>query len=449
MARDLDDRGFFSGLARVVQATGAAGGIVAHLAKQKMGIQADSFAHAEALKQTLGNLRGPLMKVGQILAAIPGILPQDYVDELVQLQAHAPPMGWNFVKRRMAAELGAGWQKHFQSFDKKASFAASLGQVHKAVLKDGRTVACKLQYPDMPSVVKSDLRQLKIAVGIYHQLDNAIRQDDVVEELASRLYEELDYLREAANMRLYHAIFADHHDITVPQPIDDLCTKRLLTMEWVEGKDFNQIDFSQLSEEQKISVAQNLFRAWYIPLYQYGVVHGDPHMGNFTLREDGGINLLDFGAIRIFEANFIKGNIALYKALGTGDEHAAEEAYKDWGFTDLNPSKVKILNKWAMLLFSPLLTDRTCYIQADNSPAQGRETLSQVHEGLQKAGGVRLPREFVFVDRSALGLGAIFIRLKIKMNWHRLFQEIIAGFAPQDLAQRQKDVVYKARYPEV
>lgn len=446
MARDMDNTGVFGELRRMVQTTGTVGGIAARLAGNKIGLRSGGASHAEDLKSMLGGLKGPLMKAAQLLATIPGALPDEYADELAQLQSNAPPMGWSFVRRRMTAELGPGWEKNFRSFGREAAAAASLGQVHQAVLADGRRVACKLQYPDMKAAVEADLRQFRMAIGVYHKLDNAIRQDDVVEELSERLREELDYRHEAANMRLYHSVLADCPEVTVPLPIDELCTQRLLTMEWVQGQNLNAAIKAGLTEEQKKRIARALFRAWYVPLYQYGVVHGDPHMGNFTMREDAGLNLLDFGAIRIFQPSFIKGNIDLYYALRNKDMDMAAHAYEAWGFRDLTREKVAVLNEWAGLLYAPLMVDEERYIQDDNNPALGREILSKVHEGLQKAGGVRLPREFVLVDRSALGLGSVFMRLKVKMNWYQLFHEIVQDFDEQALAQRQQAAVKAAHF---
>ena len=144
-------------------------------------------------------------------------------------------MGWSFVRRRMAGELGTDWQTKFASFGQDAAAAASLGQVHRATLLDGTDVACKLQYPDMASTVEADLKQLKLAMSIYKRMEAAIQSDDIYTELAERLREELDYRREAAQMRLYGLMLAGDPLVSVPQPIDSHSTGRLLTMTWLEG----------------------------------------------------------------------------------------------------------------------------------------------------------------------------------------------------------------------
>ena len=179
-----DRSNLFGELRRMARTSGAVGGIAARVAGERMfGIKTDRAAHAEDLRTILGGLKGPLMKVAQFLSTVPDALPAEYAAELAQLQANAPPMGWNFVRRRMASELGPDWQTKFASFGHEAAAAASLGQVHRARLHDGTDVACKLQYPDMPSTVEADLRQLRLAMAIYHRMDNAIQHEEVYKEL--------------------------------------------------------------------------------------------------------------------------------------------------------------------------------------------------------------------------------------------------------------------------
>ena len=184
----------------------AVGGLAARLAGDRvLGISIDRPAHAKDLKNALGGLKGPLMKVAQILATIPEALPQEYVQELIQLQSNAPAMGWLFVNRRMAAELGSDWQNCFENFEHQAAAAASLGQVHRAVL-DGVNLACKLQYPDMNSAVEADLAQLKLIFSVYQRYDRTIDTTNVHKEISERLREELDYDREGRHMGLFAEI---------------------------------------------------------------------------------------------------------------------------------------------------------------------------------------------------------------------------------------------------
>ena len=438
----------FGELRRMARTSGAVGGIAARVAGNRMfGIKTDRGAHAEDLRAILGGLKGPLMKVAQFLSTVPDALPPEYAAELAELQANAPPMGWAFVRRRMQNELGPNWQQRFAEFGQTAAAAASLGQVHRGRLHDGTDVACKLQYPDMPSVVEADLRQLKLALALYHRMDNATRNDEVFKELSERLREELDYLREAAQMRLYTLMLKGIDRVTIPTPIEDLCTTRLLTMTWLPGQSLKDFMDGNPTQEARNDVARALFYAWYVPLYQYGVVHGDPHLGNYQVRPDHGINLLDFGAIRVFPPKFLRGVINLYEAVRDGDDDKAHAAYETWGFTGLSRETILVLNDWARFLYEPLMQDRVRAIQETNDPQYGREVAQKVHAGLQRTGGVRVPREFVLMDRSAIGLGSVFLRLGARLNWHEMFHEMIAGFDEQELADRQAAVLAEARVP--
>ncbi len=445
-----DDRSsFFGELKRMARTSGAVGGIAARVVGERaFGIKTNRGDHAEDLKVILGGLKGPLMKVAQFLSTVPDALPAEYAVELAQLQANAPAMGWPFVRRRMQGELGADWQSKFAKFAHEASAAASLGQVHRATLPDGTDVACKLQYPDMASTMEADLRQLRLAMAVYHRMDGAIQHDEIYTELAERLREELDYRREAAQMRLYQAMLAETPEVHIPTPIDAYSTGRLLTMTWLDGRPLMARLGESPSQEERNAIATALFKAWYVPFYRYGVIHGDPHMGNYQVRPDGSVNLLDFGAIRVFPASFVSGVIALFEAVRDNDDARAHEAYKIWGFTDLSDEKMAVLNEWARFLYEPLTQDRVRPISESNDPQFGRAVAQRVHAGLKRTGGVKPPREFVLMDRSAIGLGSVFLRLGAELNWSRLFQDLIADFDPATLAARQQAALTAAGVPQ-
>ncbi|MCW3477347.1 ABC1 kinase family protein [Limobrevibacterium gyesilva] len=445
----MDDRSsLFGEIRRFARTSGAVGGIAARVVGERaFGIKTNRADHAEDLKVILGGLKGPLMKVAQFLSTVPDALPAEYAAELSQLQANAPAMGWAFVRRRMQSELGPDWESRFASFSREAAAAASLGQVHRATLPDGADVACKLQYPDMASTVDADLRQLKLAMAVYHRMDGAIQHDEIYVELAERLREELDYEREAAQMRLYGLMLKDVKDVHVPVPIAAFSTRRLLTMTWLDGRSLLRRLEENPPQAERNRIAEALFRAWYVPFYRYGVIHGDPHLGNYQVRPDGSVNLLDFGAIRVFEARFVRGVIDLYEAVRDNNEAQAEHAYRSWGFADITREKMEVLNEWARFLYEPLTQDRVRRITESDDPQFGRTVAERVHAGLKRTGGVRPPREFVLMDRSAIGLGSVFLRLKAELNWSRLFQEMIADFDTEALAARQAAALAEAQVP--
>ncbi len=432
-----DSGGFAARARRYARVSGEVGGLAARLAGARyLGMPIDRRKHAEELHDALGGLKGPLMKVAQLLATVPEALPREYAGELARLRADAPSMGWLFVRRRMAGELGADWQSLFGGFERQAAHAASLGQVHMARDRDGAPLACKLQYPDMAAAVDADLAQLKLIFAIWRRYDRSIDPRAVHAELADRLREELDYRREARHLALYAAMLRDEPGVHVPTVRETLSTRRLLTMGRLDGAAL--LDLADAPVEDRNAAARNLFRAWYVPFYFYGVIHGDPHPGNYTVRADRSVNLLDYGCVRRFDGRFVGGVVDLYRALETGDRALAVSAYESWGFGNLSREMIEILDMWAGYLYSPLLDDRRRRIQDAEADGYGHEVVARVHRELRRLGGVRPPREFVLVDRAAVGLGSVFTHLKAEINWHRLFEETIADFDAAALDRRQR-----------
>src|SRR3954468_22676570 len=228
--RDTEANRFSARAARYARVGANVGGVAARIAGQRLFGGADADAsNAAVLANALGGLKGPIMKVAQLLATIPDLVPPEYAAELQKLQSEAPPMGAAFVKRRMMSELGADWQSRFGSFDLKPAAAASLGQVHRASAKDGAALACKLQYPDMQSAVEADLKQLDLVFALHRRMDPAIDTREIAKEIGARVREELDYEHEAKNAALYRGVLARVPEVRVPKIFPELSTKRLLT----------------------------------------------------------------------------------------------------------------------------------------------------------------------------------------------------------------------------
>jgi predicted unusual protein kinase regulating ubiquinone biosynthesis (AarF/ABC1/UbiB family) len=446
-----DETNSLSGrIKRYARVTSAVGGIAARVAGQRyLGLDLGKQEMPTDLKLALGGLKGPVMKVAQILATIPDALPEEYVKELRQLQANAPSMGRLFVKRRMSSELGTQWKQQFASFNQEAVAAASLGQVHKAKSLEGQELACKLQYPDMSSAVEADLKQLRFAMSIYQRYDKAIDASEIYKELSARIREELDYVREGHNMALYKLMLNDEPAIHVPDLVENSSTDRLLTMTWLEGMPLMDFIKKHSDIEMRNQVAKNMFRAWYVPFYLYGVIHGDPHLGNYSIRTNGDINLLDFGSIRVFPPSFVKGVIDLYVGLRDNKEELAVEAYRIWGFENLDRETIEILNHWARFIYSPLMENKARKIQETNSGIYGKEVIEKVHKELRRLNGVKPPREFVLMDRAAIGLGSVFLHLNAEVNWYEIFQDLINNFDVTQVAERQKMALETAGVPVI
>lgn len=442
----MDESSLKSRLKRYAQVTSAMTGLAGRLIGEKyLGVTIDRDQHAEDLKHLLGGLKGPLMKVAQFLATVPGALPQEYAEELLELQSNAPPMSWAFVRRRMASELGSQWLDHFKDFEQHAIAAASLGQVHKATIKTGETVACKLQYPDMESAIDADLNQLNLILSVYESFNSALKTEAIREEIEERLREELNYLTEAKNLKTFQNIFRDDSAIHIPKVYDELTTKRLLTMQWADGQ--NALDYHNASQEFRNDIGKKLYHAWYHPFYRYGIIHGDPHPGNYKITPDGQITILDLGCIRSFPGKFVFGVIELYRALQANDRERAVHAYEIWGFENLNKEIIEIISEWAKLLYEPLLDDRIRLIQHDVQGHTGWETATKVHHQLSQAGGIRPPKEFVFMDRAAVGIGSVMMRLQVRQNWHQLTEAMIDKFESTRLEQEKLKLLESVNAP--
>ncbi|MFV0279289.1 MAG: ABC1 kinase family protein [Rhodoblastus sp.] len=444
---DREANRFSARAARYAKVGANVGGAAARFAAQQLtgGRTAKRDAtNAAALARALGGLKGPLMKVAQLMATIPDLLPSEYADELSKLQSDAPPMGAAFVKRRMQAELGPDWQKRFKSFDLKPTAAASLGQVHRAVARDGALLACKLQYPDMKSAVEADLRQLDILFSIHRRFEPVIDTTEAAKEIGARVREELDYFREAKHAALYRRMLADAKNVRTPGVRPELSTGRLLTMDWLEGEKLLNFRSAPLEVRNRIGAA--MFTAWWLPFSRFGVIHGDPHLGNYSVFGEGeGINLLDYWCVRIFPPSFVGGVVDLYRGLQANDEARIVHAYETWGFRGLKRDVIDTLNVWARFIYGPLLEDRVRSVADGVEPGKyGRREAFQVHQALKTKGPVTVPREFVFLDRAAVGLGAVFLHLAAELNYHRMFEEALGDFQQAALATAQRQALAAA-----
>jgi len=444
--RDNEANRFSARARRYARVGSNMSGVAARFAAARMfGLDLDR--NAAELAAALGGLKGPIMKVAQLMATIPDLLPPEYAAELAKLQSDAPPMGWSFVKRRMHAELGPDWQKKFASFEHRPAAAASLGQVHRAASLDGTDLACKLQYPDMQSAVEADLAQLQVLFAIHRRMDPVIDTTEIYKEISARVREELDYFREAKHVALYGAMLDGVDLVRVPRVWPELSTGRLLTLDWLEGDRLLAHKTDDLTVRNRLGTA--MFTAWWFPFSRYGIIHGDPHLGNYTVfNRDGvpsGINLLDYGCIRIFPAKFVGGVVDLYHGLLRGDDDLVVHAYETWGFRRLTRNLIESLNIWARFIYGPLLQDRVRTIADGVKPAEyGRREAFRVHQALKQQGPVTVPREFVFMDRAAIGLGGVFLHLHAELNFYRLFNEAIERFSLDRVAARQAEALAAA-----
>src|ERR1700693_3340142 len=268
---DREANRFSARAARYARVGANMSGVAARFAGARfLGMDLDRGKSSCSLPAALGALKGPIMKVAQLISTIPDALPPEYAAELAKLQSQAPPMGWGFVKRRMMAELGADWQRKLASFEHHPAAAASLGQVHRARAHDGAELACKLQYPDMQSAVEADLQQLQWIFAIHRRMDPAIDTTEIAKEIGERIREELDYRRELKHALLYAAMLDGNDLIRVPRPWPELSSGRLLTLDWLDGQRLLEHRNDALASRNRLATA--MFTAWWLPFSRYGVV---------------------------------------------------------------------------------------------------------------------------------------------------------------------------------
>jgi predicted unusual protein kinase regulating ubiquinone biosynthesis (AarF/ABC1/UbiB family) len=282
-------------------------------------------------------------------------------------------------------------------------------------------------------------------------MDPVIDTTEIAKEIAARVREELDYQREAKHVALYRAMVKDVDLIRVPDVWPELSTGRLLTLDWLEGRKLLAHKKAELAVRNRIG--QAMFTAWWFPFSRFGVIHGDPHLGNYTVFEQGGavggINLLDYGCIRIFPPKFVGGVVDLYNGLLHDDRDLVVHAYETWGFKGLSRETIDTLNIWAKFIYGPLLEDRERTIADGVKPSEyGRREAFRVHQGLKRQGRVRVPREFVFMDRAAIGLGGVFLHLDARLNFYRLFNEAIEKFSTAEVGKRQAAALKKVGLTE-
>jgi predicted unusual protein kinase regulating ubiquinone biosynthesis (AarF/ABC1/UbiB family) len=238
----------------------------------------------------------------------------------------------------------------------------------------------------------------------------------------------------------------DREGVHVPEVLPELSTGRLLTMTWISGRPI--LEFKSRPQADRNRIAQTMFRAWWHPFSHFAAIHGDPHLGNYTIRDDLGLNLLDYGCVRTFRPEFVGGVISLYTALLRNDRDMAVYAYETWGFRNLKNELVDALNIWARFIYAPMLDDRVRTVADGIEPsAYGRKEAFQVHQLLKELGPVKPPREFVFMDRAAIGLGAVFLHLQAELNFHDLFHAEIADFSLAEVKKRQQEAFDAAGVP--
>jgi predicted unusual protein kinase regulating ubiquinone biosynthesis (AarF/ABC1/UbiB family) len=384
---------------------------------------------AEQLFRVLGELKGGAMKFGQAMSVFEAALPENlagpYRETLTRLQEAAPPLPSRTVHAVLARELGPDWRTLFASFDDKPAAAASIGQVHRAVWADGRDVAVKVQYPGAGEALLADLNQIGRMGRLISLLVPGLDVKPLVAELKARVAEELDYELEARSQTAFHEAYAEDPDFVIPQVIDQ--SGQVLVSEWVDGTPLSRI-IAKGTQEQRNRAGLLLARFLFSGPERAGLLHADPHPGNFRLLDDGRLVVLDFGAVNRLALGLPEPIGRLLQLAVDGDAEAVLAGLREEGFVkrSINLDPERLLDYLAPIL-DPVRADvfrfdrawlraQATRVADPRSPAYST--------GLQ----LNLPPEYLLIHRVTMGAIGVFCQLRAEAAWRDELESWLPGF---------------------
>ena len=380
--------------------------------------------NARRLVATLGDMKGAAMKVGQMLSLQDAFLPPEVAVVLRSLQGETPSLPLEMVEDQLASELGDPLQI-FASFEPEAFAAASIGQVHRAVLRDGRRVAVKIQYPDIDRIVEADLGNLRRVLKGVVALISKVDFEPIWKELQARLREELDYLHEAERIRRMSELHAGVPEIVIPRVVEEASTSRILTMEYEEGLSPDEACSGAIPQELKDRWGLVLFEFLLRGLLENRLLHADPNLANFAFRRDGRVVVYDFGCIKEIPLRRARGYRSLCRTALDGRIEELPEALKKMGMhrTDGRPIEMDLVRPWAALVLELLRPAPPYRFGVDDSVAT--RMFEAARTSLAEAGDVRFPSDIVFVNRTAGGHFGNLSRLRAEGPWRASLERFV------------------------
>ena len=381
--------------------------------------------NAMRIVESSRELRGAFMKLVQMLSMRDDIFPTEALSILSVVQSSVPPMEYPLIRDQIKKELGKYPEQLFKTFSHKAFAAASLGQVHKATLKNGKTVVVKVQYPGVDETVEQDLKNLKALLQVFTTMTrDVLRQkfdaSEIYQEMEERLREELDYVNEAKNLTTFQRLFADDDDVIVPRVHPDFSSRRVLTMEYVEGYKLQDMFSAGVDQSLKDWLSIKYFQITWRQILEFGILHTDPHPGNYLVTYHPKIAMLDFGSVRIFPEEIRKGYLHLAKAILDRDEVTMGECFITLGYLTLGENPAPLV-KIMYLIFEPVLEDRV-YDPHDFDSVS--KTVEITNIGIENR-VFNAPGHRLFLVRALWGLDSYIHQWRTITNWHRVFRECI------------------------
>ncbi|MFT3714378.1 MAG: AarF/UbiB family protein [Gordonia sp. (in: high G+C Gram-positive bacteria)] len=422
---------------------GVAGRAVGGLGKRLAGaskeeVSADLMQKtAEQLFAVLGELKGGAMKVGQALsimeAAIPEEFGEPFREALTKLQAEAPPMPAETVHKVLDQQLGTKWRDRFQSFDDTPAASASIGQVHKGVWHDGRPVAVKVQYPGADEALKADLKTLRRMSGLIQKLSPGTDAKAMIDELIERTEDELDYTAEADNQRAFAAAFDGDPDFVVPKVIAS--APKVVISEWLDGTRLSTI-IADGTREQRNDAATKMTTFEVSSPARVGLLHGDPHPGNFFVMDDGRFGILDFGAIGHYPDGLPAQTGPILRLAKEKRYDELRDSMVENGF--IRPQyagKVtpEDLAKYLQPFVDPLYSDDFHFTRKWLQRAAGKAT-DVTGDVYKTSRNLNVPKEYVMVFRVLMGCVGIAAQLDAEAPYRAILGEWVPGLEGDDAA---------------
>jgi predicted unusual protein kinase regulating ubiquinone biosynthesis (AarF/ABC1/UbiB family) len=402
---------------------------------------------AEDVAKVLGGMKGAVMKLGQLLSFVADGLPPQAQEALSTLLSDAPPMSPRLAAEVVTRELGADPERVFLDWTDVPVAAASIGQVHRAVTRDGRIVAVKVQYPGIDAAIRGDLDN---AQALYNFI-GALRLKNldvhaIVDELRARMVEELDYVLEARNQTELAELYRDHPFVRIPGVVPELSTRRVLTSEWVDGLRWDEF-LNKSTEAERQRAAEIIYRFYQGSVHRYGLFNGDPHPGNYLFHDDGTITFIDFGLVKRWSPGEWDCLAPLLDAVLANDHERTVQAMVNAGF--LPPDHgVPVHRVWEYVSrpYVPLLTERFRYSQA--WVREALQTLVDVPGNYRDlVAKLNMPASFVILDRVVWGVSGVLGRLEAEAGWRGIIAEYRKGAPPTtELGEEESD--WAAQHPE-
>jgi len=386
---------------------------------------------AEDVAKELGEMKGVLMKAGQLISFIFEALPDEAQDALATLQADAAPMAPTLAASVVEGDLGKPPEQVFLDWTDLPVAAASIGQVHRATTRDGRDVAVKVQYPGVYEAIESDLDAAEVMYGMFSAMMlKGLDAKGLVDELRARMREELDYRLEASNVTEFTERFAGHPWARVPRLVPNLSTERLLTTEWVDGMTFDQFRASA-SDETKQRSAEVIWRFAQRAIHQYGIFNGDPHPGNYRFHHDGSVTFLDYGLVKRWSPGEWESLKPTMDAiiLDRDPELLVREMEQSNFLRPDHGLDPRLVYDYVSSPYVPYLTDDFTFTRE-----WMRDTLAVIFDVQGPHAPVieqlNLPPSFVILDRVVWGVSAILGKLEAHGPWRAMLLEYTAGGEP-------------------